>query len=137
MASASASAAAAGSATARNQKHSRGPIAISDEAGLLPFAAIQSGVMANLGFLGLGLMGYPMARNLLRAGHRVALWSNTAEKAHKLAAEEKGIACQTPKEVAEQADTIFLCVGNSQMSEETILGDEGIIQGVKPGSVVA
>jgi len=56
--------------------------------------------MAKLGFLGLGLMGYPMARNLIRAGHEVALWSHTAEKARKLASEEKGKACQTPREVA-------------------------------------
>jgi 3-hydroxyisobutyrate dehydrogenase len=46
--------------------------------------------MAKLGFLGLGIMGYPMARNLLRAGHQVALWSNTAAKAQELAAAEKG-----------------------------------------------
>src|SRR5271157_4579927 len=64
--------------------------------------------MAKLGFLGLGIMGYPMARNLLRAGHEVALWSNTSQKARKLAAEEKGLYCDTPRQVAEQADYIFL-----------------------------
>ncbi len=54
--------------------------------------------MAKLGFLGLGLMGYPMARNLIRAGHEVALWSHSAEKATRLAAEEKGgTACATPR----------------------------------------
>jgi 3-hydroxyisobutyrate dehydrogenase-like beta-hydroxyacid dehydrogenase len=46
--------------------------------------------MAKLGFLGLGLMGYPMARNLLDAGHEVALWSHTASKAKKLAKAKKG-----------------------------------------------
>ena len=45
--------------------------------------------MAKLGFLGLGIMGYPMARNLLRAGHEVALWSNTTAKAQELAKTEK------------------------------------------------
>ena len=69
--------------------------------------------MANLGFLGLGLMGYPMARNLLRAGHQVAVWSNTTAKARKLAADEKGLFCETPKQVAEHADYIFLCVGDT------------------------
>jgi 3-hydroxyisobutyrate dehydrogenase/2-hydroxy-3-oxopropionate reductase len=93
--------------------------------------------MANLGFLGLGLMGYPMARNLLRAGHQVALWSNTADKARKLAAEEKGLYCDTPRAVAEQADYIFLCVGTTQMATEVILGADGIIQGARPGTVVA
>jgi 3-hydroxyisobutyrate dehydrogenase/2-hydroxy-3-oxopropionate reductase len=82
-------------------------------------------------------MGYPMARNLLRAGHEVALWSNTTDKARKLAAEEKGTACNTPREVAEKSDFIFLCVGDTAMSKEVILGADGIIQGAKPGTVVA
>ena len=72
--------------------------------------------MAKLGFLGLGLMGYPMARNLLRAGHEVALWSHTTDKARQLATEEKGVFCATPREVAEKADCIFLCVGNTEMA---------------------
>jgi len=93
--------------------------------------------MAKLGFLGLGLMGYPMARNLLRAGHEVALWSNTAEKAHKLASSEGGRFCETPQNVAENADCIFVCVGNTGMSREVILGAKGLIAGAKPGTVVA
>jgi 3-hydroxyisobutyrate dehydrogenase/2-hydroxy-3-oxopropionate reductase len=93
--------------------------------------------MANLGFLGLGLMGYPMARNLLRAGHHVALWSHTAGKARQLAADEKGVHCETPKEVAAQSDCIFLCVGNTAMATRVILGEDGIVQGAKAGSVVA
>jgi 3-hydroxyisobutyrate dehydrogenase-like beta-hydroxyacid dehydrogenase len=92
--------------------------------------------MAKLGFLGLGTMGYPMARNLLRAGHQVWLWSNTAHKARQLAAEEKGTFCATPREVGANADCIFLCVGNTGMAEEVILGADGIIQGAKPGTVV-
>jgi 3-hydroxyisobutyrate dehydrogenase/2-hydroxy-3-oxopropionate reductase len=82
-------------------------------------------------------MGYPMARNLLRAGHQVALWSHTTGKARQLATDEKGAFCATPREVAEQADAIFLCVGNTEMSCEVILGTDGIIQGARPGTVVA
>jgi 3-hydroxyisobutyrate dehydrogenase-like beta-hydroxyacid dehydrogenase len=93
--------------------------------------------MAKLGFLGLGLMGYPMARNLLRAGHQVAIWSNTAEKARKLAAEAGGTFCETPRRVAENADVIFLCVGDTEMSKTVILGENGLIHGLKAGSVVA
>jgi 3-hydroxyisobutyrate dehydrogenase-like beta-hydroxyacid dehydrogenase len=93
--------------------------------------------MAKLGFLGLGIMGYPMARNLLRAGHEVALWSNTAAKARELAEAEKGTFCATPKEVGEKADFIFLCVGDTAMAEEVILGENGIRAGAKPGTVVA
>lgn len=92
--------------------------------------------MAKLGFLGLGLMGYPMARNLLRAGHQVSLWSNTADKARKLASDEKGKFCENPRQVAENADSIFLCVGTTAMSREVLLGDNGVIQGAKPGTVV-
>ena len=93
--------------------------------------------MAKLGFLGLGLMGYPMARNLLRAGHQVALWSHTPDKARKLAGEAGGRACDTPRQVAENADIIFLCVGTTEMSKAVILGDDGMIHGLRSGSVVA
>jgi len=93
--------------------------------------------MAKLGFLGLGLMGYPMARNLARAGHQVAVWSNTASKAKQLASEEKAIACDTPAQVAEQADYVFACVGNTEMSEQVLTGENGVIDGAKPGAVVA
>jgi 3-hydroxyisobutyrate dehydrogenase/2-hydroxy-3-oxopropionate reductase len=93
--------------------------------------------MAKLGFLGLGIMGYPMARNLLRAGHEVALWSNTASKAQELAQAENGVACASPKEVAEKSDCIFLCVGDTAMSEKVILGENGLASGSKPGTVIA
>jgi 3-hydroxyisobutyrate dehydrogenase/2-hydroxy-3-oxopropionate reductase len=92
--------------------------------------------MAKLGFLGLGLMGYPMARNLLRAGHTVALWSNTGSKVTQLAAEAGGIACTTPADVARQADVVFLCVGDTAMAEKVILGKDGIIEGGRKGMVV-
>ena len=90
--------------------------------------------MAKLGFLGLGIMGYPMARNLLRAGHEVALWSHTASKAKELATSEKGRFCNTPKEVAQNADCIFLCVGDTAMSEHVNLGPDGVIQAAKRGT---
>jgi len=82
-------------------------------------------------------MGHPMARNLLRAGHEVALWSHSAAKARDLAAAEKGRFCATPKEVAENADVIFLIVGDTAMSREAILGKDGIVEGAGPGTVVA
>lgn len=81
-------------------------------------------------------MGYPMARNLLRAGHHVAVWSHTAEKAHRLASTENGKACETPGEVARNADCVFLCVGNTGMSRDVILGENGLASGASPGTVV-
>lgn len=92
--------------------------------------------MANVGFLGLGIMGYPMARHLLAAGHRVALWSNTAAKAQELATQGDGFACSTPKDVAANADIIFLCVGDTDMSAKVTLGEGGLIEGVSPGAVI-
>ena len=82
-------------------------------------------------------MGYPMARNLSRAGHEVAVWSHTAAKAHKLAAEEKVLFRATPRAAAEHAaDAIFLCVGETEMSKTAILGPDGVIHGAHPGAVV-
>ena len=82
-------------------------------------------------------MGYPMARNLARAGHQLAVWSNTASKAQQLASEEKAIACASPKQVAEHSDFIFACVGNTRMSEEVFTGPNGVMDGAKPGTVAA
>jgi 3-hydroxyisobutyrate dehydrogenase/2-hydroxy-3-oxopropionate reductase len=93
--------------------------------------------MAKLGFLGLGLMGYPMAEHLLAAGHSVALWSHTKAKAQKLAKTKGGIYCATPAAVGKRADCIFLCVGNTEMSESVLLGKNGVLEGVKPNAVVA
>ena len=93
--------------------------------------------MAKLGFLGLGLMGYPMARNLLKAGHEVAVWSNTSSKCEQLAAEAGAKVCATPAAVAANAvEAVFLCVGNTAMAEKVILGPNGIKAGAKSGLIV-
>lgn len=93
--------------------------------------------MAQLGFLGLGIMGAPMARHLLKAGHDVALWSNTTSKAQQLAKEGAGKACATPDEVAKVSDVIFYCVGDTAMAREITLGPKGLLEGAKKGSIVA
>ncbi len=82
-------------------------------------------------------MGSRMARNLLRGGHDVALWSHSPAKAGELASAGKGRACATPQEVAENADVVFLCVGDTAMSRQAILGPDGVIAGARPGAVVA
>lgn len=82
-------------------------------------------------------MGYPMARNLIRAGHEVAIWSHSSHKVKQLAEEAGGIACDTPKQVGEHAECIFLCVGDTEMSEQVLTGPGGVIEGAKPGTVVA
>lgn len=91
-----------------------------------------------LGFLGLGIMGYPMARHLLEAGHEVALWSHTSAKAQRLAAQHAGArVCATPAEVASGAEIVFLCVGDTAMSEQVTFGPDGLIEALAPGSIVA
>ncbi len=82
-------------------------------------------------------MGYPMARNLARAGHQVAVWSYTSSKAKQLADEEKAMACSTPKEVAEKSEFVCICVGDTSMVEEVVLAPHGVIHGAIPGTVVA
>ncbi len=92
--------------------------------------------MAKLGFCGLGIMGYPMARHLIRAGHDVALWSFTAAKAKELAAAEGGKVCATPAEAGQHSECVFLCVGDTAMAESVVLGEDGIAAGAKPGTVI-
>lgn len=88
-----------------------------------------------LGFIGLGIMGLPMAINLRRAGFSVAAWNRTPIKGQALA-ELGGKICDTPKEVAENADIIFTCVSDTPDVEHVIFGAGGIVEGAKAGSVV-
>lgn len=83
-------------------------------------------------------MGYPMARNLLAAGHPVALWSRTAAKCARLAGEFPALAttCANPAGVAAAAEIVFLCVGDTAMSEQVTLGAGGLIDTIQPGAVV-
>lgn len=92
--------------------------------------------MAKLGFLGLGIMGYPMARNLLKQGHEVAVWSFTASKTEALRAEAGALPCATPRAVAEASEVVFLCVGDTEMAETVILGKDGLVEGAAPGSII-
>jgi 3-hydroxyisobutyrate dehydrogenase-like beta-hydroxyacid dehydrogenase len=92
---------------------------------------------AQVGFLGLGIMGTPMAQHLIHAGHKVALWSNTPLKAKALALNGDGTVCSTPREVAEKADFIFYCVGDSEMAREITMGKNGLVEGAREGAVVA
>jgi 3-hydroxyisobutyrate dehydrogenase-like beta-hydroxyacid dehydrogenase len=92
--------------------------------------------MAKLGFIGLGIMGGPMARHLLMSGHQVALWSHSPDKAEAMAKHGQGIVCSTPAEVAAQSECIFLCVGDTAMSREVITGASGLSSAAKAGTVI-
>ena len=88
-----------------------------------------------VGYVGLGIMGMGMARNLLKAGFPLSVWNRTASKAEALAA-EGATARATPAEVAANSDIIIICVSDTPDVEAVLLGDNGIIHGVKTGSLV-
>jgi 3-hydroxyisobutyrate dehydrogenase len=88
-----------------------------------------------LAFLGLGVMGLPMAGHLARAGHHVTVYNRTAAKAQAWAAEFGGAAAATPALAAQGADIVYACVGNDDDLRSVTLGAEGAFAGMKPGAV--
>ena len=89
----------------------------------------------NVAFIGLGVMGYPMAGYISKAGHNVTVYNRTASKADKWLGEYKGSKAKTPSEAAEEADFIFTCVGNDNDLREVTFGDNGIFKTIKKGSI--
>ncbi|HLU19488.1 MAG TPA: NAD(P)-dependent oxidoreductase [Pusillimonas sp.] len=89
----------------------------------------------NVAFLGLGVMGYPMAGHLARAGHKVTVYNRSPDKAEKWVAEYGGRACSTPREAAAGADIVFSCVGNDNDLRSVVLGPDGAFGGMKAGSL--
>ena len=91
---------------------------------------------SRVAFLGLGVMGYPMAGHLSRAGHRVTVYNRSAAKAQAWLAECPGQAsAPTPREAAAGADIVFSCVGNDDDLRSVVLGPDGAFAGMKPGAV--
>jgi 3-hydroxyisobutyrate dehydrogenase-like beta-hydroxyacid dehydrogenase len=82
-------------------------------------------------------MGAPMAQHLVAGGHTVAVWSNNQKKAKELAAAMGATFYATPTEVAQNSECAFLCVGDTAMSREVILGEKGLVKGAKKGYVIA
>jgi len=91
--------------------------------------------MANVAFLGLGVMGYPMAGHLKAAGHAVSVYNRTAAKAQAWAAEHGGQMAQTPRDAVGNADFVMCCVGNDDDLRAVCLGDKGAFAGMKAGSI--
>ncbi len=86
-------------------------------------------------FLGLGVMGYPMAGHLAGAGHRVTVYNRSPARAAQWVAEHGHTSAATPREAAAGADIVFACVGNDADLRSVVLGDQGAFQGMKPGAV--
>jgi 3-hydroxyisobutyrate dehydrogenase-like beta-hydroxyacid dehydrogenase len=87
-------------------------------------------------FIGLGVMGYPMAGYLSRAGHDVTVYNRTSSKAEQWCGEYEGSSAATPAAAAEEAELIFTCVGNDEDVREVILGEAGAIHGAAAGSII-
>ncbi|AEG91551.1 NAD(P)-dependent oxidoreductase [Ramlibacter tataouinensis] len=86
-------------------------------------------------FLGLGVMGFPMAGHLALAGHQVTVYNRSAAKAQAWAGEFKGQSAATPREAAAGCDLVFCCVGNDDDLRSVVLGADGVLAGMKPGAV--
>jgi len=89
-----------------------------------------------LAFLGLGVMGYPMAGHLARAGHHVAVYNRTMKKAERWADDYGGRIAATPREAAEEAQIVFACVGNDDDLRSVMLGDAGALAGMGKEAIV-
>ncbi len=91
--------------------------------------------MAKLAFLGLGVMGYPMAGHLRSAGHEVTVYNRTATKAEKWASEHGGAAATTPAQAVQGADFVMACVGNDDDLRAICTGEGGAFEGMSEGTV--
>ena len=101
--------------------------------------AYESTPARRVAFLGLGVMGYPMAGHLALAGHELTAYNRNAAKAEALVAQLGGQArvarADTPAQAAAQADIVFCCVGNDDDLRSVVLGETGALAGMKPGAI--
>jgi 3-hydroxyisobutyrate dehydrogenase len=91
--------------------------------------------MAKVAFLGLGVMGYPMARHLKAKGHEVTVYNRTASKADQWASEHGGRSAKTPREAAEGQEIVFACVGNDDDLRQVTLGTDGAFHGMSADAI--
>lgn len=87
-------------------------------------------------FLGLGVMGYPMAGHLANAGISVNVWNRTSEKSVRWASDYTGTACETIAEAVAGADVVFACVGADKDLRQIFEGPEGVIDNAAPGAIL-
>ncbi|MCE9678370.1 NAD(P)-dependent oxidoreductase [Shewanella sp. AS1] len=92
--------------------------------------------MAKVAFLGLGVMGYPMAGHLVKHGHEVTVYNRTTAKAAQWAAEYGGQYQATPFDAAKDQDFVFVCVGNDDDLRSVVLGEQGALAAMKQGAVL-
>ena len=92
--------------------------------------------MKNIGFIGLGVMGSPMAGYISKAGYSLKVFNRTREKSELWSKDYLGQVALSPAELAEGCDMIFLCVGNDEDVEKIILGKNGVLEGLETGGII-
>ena len=92
--------------------------------------------MADCAFVGLGVMGYPMAGHLVSAGHEVTVYNRTASRAEAWVAEHGGTAAPTPAGAAAGAEFVFVCVGNDDDVRSVTTDGGGVLESMGSGSVL-
>ena len=90
----------------------------------------------NVSFIGLGVMGYPMARHLKNAGFSTTVYNRTEAKAKQWAEDYQGQSAATPREASQGSDIVFVCVGNDDDVRSVIYGEDGVLAGLKPGAIL-
>ncbi|TLU66249.1 NAD(P)-dependent oxidoreductase [Thalassotalea litorea] len=90
----------------------------------------------NVAFIGLGVMGYPMAGHLSKAGYSVNVYNRSAAKADSWTKEYQGSACPTPRQASINCDIVFVCVGNDDDVLAVCNGEDGVLAGLKPGAIL-
>ncbi|HEY5623649.1 MAG TPA: NAD(P)-dependent oxidoreductase [Gammaproteobacteria bacterium] len=90
----------------------------------------------NVAFLGLGVMGFPMAGWLSKAGHKVTVYNRTTAKAERWCEEYKGARAESAAKAAAGADTVFMCLGDDPDLREVVLSDGGVLAAMQPGSIL-
>lgn len=99
-------------------------------------STLNNASATHVAFIGLGVMGFPMAAHLLKKGYRVTVYNRTISKAQQwLKQNPQGAMAQTPQQAAQNADFVFSCVGNDQDLREVTIGANGAFQAMKPGAI--
>ncbi|MDV2856312.1 MULTISPECIES: NAD(P)-dependent oxidoreductase [Oceanimonas] len=100
------------------------------------YSFIKRSQTMKLAFIGLGVMGFPMAGHLQQAGHQVCVYNRSSAKAADWAARFGGTSGATPAQAAQGADMVMVCVGNDDDVRSVIYGDEGVLAGIKEGALL-
>ncbi len=114
----------------------RSIIACSDGVNARDLVTGKTGPMSSVAFIGLGVMGAPMARHLAAAGHQVTVYNRTPEKSLAWVALYGNRAAPTPREAAEGAEFVMMCVGNDNDVRDVVYGTDGVLAGAEAGAVL-